>query len=353
MRIRSLESRVGIKGTQAKIFVIRQNFKPERTNAPTQFIIRVKVIMPTLREIVRYIYRGGLHEDIRDDATHIIVDESVKVIQREAFWRHLGIVELICHDEVEKIEAGAFFGCKKLRRVVMPGVKLADIGAFGGCRSLTDVECGKLERIEGLAFDDCKSLRSINLPSARIIGGEAFCGCTSLERITIPLRDGLITADDIFQGCRNLNHVDLVEGEVHEVIAALHFEEWRNDMHKDIDTINHILPNANTGQRNRLDNFNDDISNDVGEKARAIRRWIRSVLRKIIHYEAEHHQILNEAGPALNLVLHGDIVMNNILPFLELPSHMFEVEVRDHEDGESDCDEEESEDEEGEDEVMM
>ena len=46
----------------------------------------------------------------------------------------------------------------------------------------------------------------------------------------------------------------------------------------------------------------------------------------------------------------------NVLPFLELPSHMFEVEVRDHEDGESDSDEEESADDEEddtEDEVMM
>ena len=89
-------------------------------------------------------------------------------------------------------------------------------------------------------------------------------------------------------------------------------------MNEEIEAINQILPNTRAGGRN------DD---DIGEKAQAIRRWIRSVLRKIIHYQAEHQRVLNEATTTLELVIpHYDIVMNNVLPFLQLPSCTFEVE---------------------------
>ncbi len=63
-----------------------------------------------------------------------------------------------------------------------------------------------------------------------------------------------------------------------------------------------------------------------------IRRLIRSVLRKIIHYQAEHQRVVNEASLTLHHALPHDIVMNNVLPFLELPSYTFEVE--DHEEDE-------------------
>ncbi len=175
------------------------------------------------------------------------MDESVKVILADAFEKHPNIVELICHDKVGKIESCAFAGCVKLRRVVMPGVKLAGIGAFRGCSALADVECGKLERIEGLAFGQCKSLRSIYLPSIKIFERGAFWGCHRLGRITIPLKDGLIAGDDIFQECRNLKQVDLIEGELHESIAALQLENWKNDMNEEIDSISQTLPNIDAG----------------------------------------------------------------------------------------------------------
>jgi len=63
-----------------------------------------------------------------------------------------------------------------------------------------------------------------------------------------------------------------------------------------------------------------------GDKAVAIRRWIRSVLRKIMHYKAEHRRLLDEdVAPTLQGVLPQDIVMNSIFPFLNLPPYTFEV----------------------------
>ena len=217
-----------------------------------------------------YIYRGEEHEEIPDDATHIIVHKSVTVILADEFSYYSNIIEVICHEGVEKIEGSAFDSCTSLKRVIMPGVTIVEKDAFAACEALTDVECGKLEIIKEYAFHYCKSLRSINLPSVEIVEGfafehcgdltdvkfgnkleriedRAFVGCPSLERITIPLKDGLITGDDAFQGCEDLKRVDLIEGALHETIAALLKEEWRNDMEAEIDSINQTLPNTDAG----------------------------------------------------------------------------------------------------------
>ena len=298
--------------------------------------------------IVRYNYTDGRR--VPRDATHVTVDESVTVISAWAFSGNRNIVEVICDVNVKKVEEGAFDSCISLRRVIMLGVEIVEEHAFNFCEALTDVECGKLEIIREHAFDKCYSLRSINLLSAKIVkraafdetaltdakfGSKldtieeiAFVDCPNLERITIPLKDGLITHHSIFQGCANLKHVDLVEGPIHETIAALQLEEWRNDMNEEINSINQILPTVSAGGWD-----DDDDDDDEGEKARAIRLWIRSVLRKVIHYQAEHQRLLDEqVATTLELALSQDIVMNNVLPFLELPSYTFELE--DYEEGE-------------------
>eukprot|EP00986_Skeletonema_menzelii_P018680 scaffold26677_cov188-Skeletonema_menzelii.AAC.4 len=282
--------------------------------------------------IIWFIYTGADDEVIDDEATHVIV--TARVIRAWAFASHPNIVEVICNDDVEKIEGAAFAYCYSLRRVIMRGVKVIEEYVFNWCVALEDVECDKLEIIGEAAFWKCESLRSINLTSARIVEKEAFCNCKSLVRITIPLKDGLIAGDGILTGCENLDQVDLVEGELHETIAALQLEEWRNDMDVEIDSINLILPNTSAGRRD-----GEFDERDWGEKAQAIRRWIRSVLRKIIDYQEEHRRLLEEdiATTLLELVLpNNDIVMNNVLPFLELPSHTFELVDDEDEEGDSD-----------------
>ena len=111
----------------------------------------------------------------------------------------------------------------------------------------------------------------------------------------------------------NLNDVDLIGG-VHETIAALLLEEWKNDMNEEIDAINQILRSTNPGGYR-----------DAGEKTQAIQTWIRSVLRKYTQYKAEHRRYLNVAA-ALQPALPSGILFKNVLPNLELPSHTFEGE---------------------------
>lgn len=60
---------------------------------------------------------------------------------------------------------------------------------------------------------------------------------------------------------------------------------------------------------------------------RAIQKWIRSVLREIARYKTKHRRLLNEAARTLELnSLPTDIVFNDVLPFLELPSFTFDGE---------------------------
>ena len=285
--------------------------------------------------IIWFTYTGADDEVIDDEATHIFV--QARVVRARAFRNHPNIVEVICDDIVEKIEEHAFYWCLSLRRVIMPNVIIVEAYAFDVCLSLETVECGKLEIIGGGAFCCCYSLRSMNLSSVRIVDKDAFkcChalrnvnfgsklermeeiafyNCESLERITIPLKDGLIAADNIFWRCDNLHQVHLVEG-VHETVATFHLEEWRNDMNKEIDSINQTLPDTPSGG-----------PGGPGEKTQAMRRWIRSVLRKIIRYQEGHRRLLEEAATTLEPVLpNNDIVRNNVLPFLKLPSHTFEM----------------------------
>ena len=306
---------------------------------------------------MRYVYRGEESEWIPWEATHITVAEDCTFVRAHSFYEHPNIVEVICHENVKKIEEYAFSNCPNLRRVIMPGVKIVETMSLQLCPALIDVECGKLEIIKEEAFHNCTSLMIINLTSARIvemnafsytklsnvkfgsklerIEGEAFGACTNLERITIPLKDNLIIRNDTFIECAQLKYVDLVERALDEIsIAALQLEEWRNDMNDEIDSINHILPDTWEGQYDDYE-FDDD---DPGQKAEAIRRWIRSVLGKINHYKAEHERLLNEAVSTLQHALPHDILMNNVLPFLALPSHTFEED--DHVSEEDDSDDE-------------
>ena len=285
-----------------------------------------------------YVFTGG-GERVPWHVTHVLIDKALNYVPAQAFEGLPNIEEVICHDGVEKVEPWAFYKCPSLRRVIMPGVKVIERNVFDECEALTYIECGKLERIGQQAFGRCKSLSSIYFPSVKIVNnyaftscknlvnakfgkgletivGGVFYNCTALERITLPLKASLIIIDNTFQLCPKLNSVDLVEREIlDEIIDALLLEEWKNDMNEEIDSINQVLPNASAG----------DVV-DVGGKAQAIREWITSVLRKLIHYKVEHRRKLNEATAIIQSALPKDIILKNVLPFLELPSYTFEGE---------------------------
>ena len=305
-------------------------------------------------DIIRYMITGELGEVIPSNATHVSVHPSFKVIPQRQFHQHRKIVELICHDGVIKIEEYAFCGCRRLKRVIMKDVEKVEEGAFGGCKALEYVECDKLEIIGEDAFSSCRSIANISLPSAKIVRRCAFCACPalvgvvfgcklesidetvflacrSLNRITLPLKIGLIIHYGAFHECENLKHVELVDGEViQQTIDALLWEDWKNDMNSELLSIDQILPNTRAG----------DMYNN-GEKAVVIRQWISDVLRKMINYKSQHCRLLKEAVSRLQLALAHDIVMNNVVPFLQLPHHKIdgEEEIDERDDGNESIDE--------------
>jgi hypothetical protein len=145
----------------------------------------------------------------------------------------------------------------------MPSVRTIGICAFNHCTKLTDLDLPEgLETIKLWAFSDCPSLR----------------------RIAMPLKDNVIK-DDAFLSCPKLSTVDLVGG-IHKIIASLHLERWRNDMIVEIDRINQLLSDTH-----------------AEEKTTAVQHWIRSVLRRIARYKAEHKTLLKEATTLLELAL--------------------------------------------------
>ena len=58
-----------------------------------------------------YIYRGLDNEKVPKDVTHVIVDNSVTVIKKEAFFYCFHLVCVIMGDNVKRIEDDVFYHC--------------------------------------------------------------------------------------------------------------------------------------------------------------------------------------------------------------------------------------------------
>lgn len=187
------------------------------------------------------------------------IHKSVKSIPARAFYYRVVLSYLEFHDEIEIIGVEAFAGCT-LRRVKLLGVKMIKEFAFSDCYDLSDVEFGdQLEKIEYRAFDRCDSLKRIGLPL------------------------NVYFEKYVFSNCPDLKKVDLVGG-IHNIVASLHLESWRNEVMNEINRINQVLPG-------------------IDYKTREIQQWILSVLVRVNHYKAEHHKLLNEATTLLELAL--------------------------------------------------
>ncbi len=170
-----------------------------------------------------YIYRGEEGEVIpRDGQIIVIVHKDITVILAEAFNGRRNIVEVICHENVEKIEEVAFACCTSLKRAIMPGVKIVEWQAFSYCTALTDVECGKLKIIKELAFNGCGSLRSINLPSVEIVEEKAFASCFALTDVECGKLE--IIKGRAFYCCTSLRSINLPST---EIVKASAFSECR------------------------------------------------------------------------------------------------------------------------------
>ena len=261
-----------------------------------------------------FIYMGGEHE-VPQHVRRVIIDRSVKIIPKKAFYRREQLVSVKMHEDIEIIGRWAFSRCTSLRQLKLPGVKEVRYMAFYDCGALADVEFGdKLETIgsnaffrchiksikapsvrtiEERAFGSCTQLTDVELPDVERICREAFISCPALRSIAIPLKDDIFHLPDDyhyyqytqFDYCRNLIAVDIVGG-IHKIISSLLLDCWRDEVNQEINRINQVLPNTS-----------------ADEKAGEIQQWLRSVLRRTTHFRNEHHVLLKEATTLLELAL--------------------------------------------------
>lgn len=142
------------------------------------------------------------------------------------------LTNLTIPESVTTVNAGAFYGCKSLKKVIVPSrVSSVERDAFRSCTNLTYAsissdsiglqifyECsglstvildGQLSEIPENAFGYCTSLTSIDIPdTVTTIESGAFYGCEALERVTIPAQ--IKTVGNVaFQDCPSIERVYL------------------------------------------------------------------------------------------------------------------------------------------------
>jgi len=261
-----------------------------------------------------FVYVGG-DQFVPDDVRRVRIDVSVTIIASRAFEHRRSLIYVEFHDGIDIIEKHAFNGCYSLRNAKLLGVKIIGERAFNNCIGLRQAEFGdKLKTIQRCAFQNCRSLRSITMPSVKLIGYRAFASCVqltdvefgeglqavgqkafeacpSLQLVAIPLKSDMIGIE-VFYNCPQLAAVALVGG-VHNTVASLHLESWRNEMKCEINRINQVLPTMIRGM------------------TAEIQQWIRSVIRLLDQYKVEHKAMLKEATALLELALWKANLDNN------------------------------------------
>jgi len=151
-------------------------------------------------------YHGLDDEKVPKDVTHVIVDDSVTVIKKRAFYDCKHLVSFIMGDNVKRIEEAAFQRCIALLYIRLSKMlEYIEKFAFEGCELLVSLIMGdNVKGIEDWAFWYCRALRFIRLSKTlEYIGLGAFCRCESLEALFLPstVKD---IGDHAFYDCRSL-----------------------------------------------------------------------------------------------------------------------------------------------------
>ncbi len=128
-----------------------------------------------------------------------IVPEQTLEIDCYAF-AYSGLDEIILHDNIRRINEGAFKGCSNLKYIRLPkAIKYISGSAFDGCTEMSNIivdeSCSNYRVIDGMLYtDDNTEIVAVpktlsgeyNIPEGVITLGEyAFCNCR-FTKVTIP-----------------------------------------------------------------------------------------------------------------------------------------------------------------------
>lgn len=116
-------------------------------------------------------YQGFEKERIPIDVTHVLVDDGVTTIKKEAFAFCKGLLSIKMGDSVKKIENQAFILCISLINVELSRtIECIEYGAFWRCESLEVLIIpSSLKRLGGAVFFSCRSLRVLKLPNTILV----------------------------------------------------------------------------------------------------------------------------------------------------------------------------------------
>jgi len=145
------------------------------------------------------------------DITEVVLPNSIRVIERNAFTdcRYLRSIEL--NDQIESIRFEAFRGCMNLQKIQFPSsLKSLERGIFQDCFAIKHIDLPELSYIPADMFRYCIGLESVSVPaSVKRIGTEAFKECRNLKFV---LRDNVEVGHKAFFNCasvKNEKGVDL------------------------------------------------------------------------------------------------------------------------------------------------
>lgn len=137
-----------------------------------------------------YVYDGHyIPDELRNLITNIIVDDTVDIIDEDAFSYMRNLTNIQLPINLNVIDDSAFESCRSLKSIDIPS-NVAIIGrdCFSDCSSLKNVDMSfGLSKIYSAAFAECTSLTSLQIPdTVTAIGEYAFYKCTNLQAILLP-----------------------------------------------------------------------------------------------------------------------------------------------------------------------
>ncbi len=144
----------------------------------------------------------------------VMIPGVVDTIGDSAFQLCIYLNQVLISDGVSSIGNSAFLSCYNLCTVAIPdSVTFIGNAAFRNCECLTSVILPNgLTSVGDNVFKGCRRLESILVPdSVTVIGNSAFESCVSLKAITIPY--GVTSVGkSAFGGCKSLSSIFIPDG---------------------------------------------------------------------------------------------------------------------------------------------
>ena len=96
------------------------------------------------------------------------------------------IKKIVMKPDINEVPEDWFGGFENLECIEMKGVKTINAGAFYKCNKLEKVIALKLEKLGNSVFLNCSNLNYVKAPKLKVIGKGAFSGCKNLKKLYIP-----------------------------------------------------------------------------------------------------------------------------------------------------------------------